>query len=422
MARLKGLRKRKLGLIVQKFGGTSVADVERMRNVARLVIAEADRGNSVVTVVSAMGVMTDDLVNMIAEITDDPPAREMDMLLSTGEQISIATLAITLHAMGREAISLTGPQVGIETDSAHGKARILKIADTRVREALAAGKIVVVAGFQGTSRNMEITTLGRGGSDTTAVALAAALKADRCDIYTDVDGVFTADPRILPEARRLDAITYDEMLELASKGAKVLNSRAVELAKNFSVPLRVLNSMNPGPGTMVVKEYKHMEDFVVSGVTVNEHEAQISIIGVPDKPGTAAKVFKTLGDADIAVDMIIQNIGSDKVNDISFTVSEADFKRAKEIAEQLVAEMGALEVQTDDSIAKLSVVGVGMKSHSGVAGNMFQALADAGINIQMVSTSEICITCLIDVGEVRDALKALHKEFGLGKAAQSVSN
>ncbi len=411
-----------MGLIVQKFGGTSVADVERMRNVAGHIIAEADRGNSVVTVVSAMGVMTDDLVNMIAEITDDPPAREMDMLLSTGEQISIATLAITLHAMGREAVSLTGPQVGIETDGAHGKARILKIADARVREALEAGKIVIVAGFQGTSRDMEITTLGRGGSDTTAVALAAALKADRCDIYTDVDGVYTADPRILPEARRLDAITYDEMLELASKGAKVLNSRSVELAKNFSVPLRVLNSMNPGPGTMVVKEYEHMEDFVVSGVTVNEHEAQISIIGVPDKPGMAAKVFKTLGDAGIAVDMIIQNIGSDKVNDISFTVGEADFSRAKEIAEQLVSEMGAIEVQTDDSIAKLSVVGVGMKSHSGVAGNMFQALADAGINIQMVSTSEICITCLIDVGQVRDALKALHKEFGLGKTAQSVSN
>jgi aspartate kinase len=403
-----------LALIVQKFGGSSVADVQRIRNVARLVIKEVEKGNQVVVTVSAMGKTTDNLLKMVREITDDPPAREVDMLLATGEQISIAALAICLDSMGHKAVSFTGPQVGIKTDKFHGRARIVHINDARIRNALDGGKVVTVAGFQGVTSDDEITTLGRGGSDTTAVALAAALKADRCDIYTDVDGVFTTDPRIVPEARRLDTITYGEMLELASMGAKVLHGRSVELAMNYKVPLRVLSSLEPGPGTMVMEAYENMEDFIVSGVTLDRTESKLSIIGVPDKPGMAARIFTGLGNANVSVDMIIQNVGSDGVNDISFTVDNEDFKRAKKLAEELCQEIGATAVQSEEGIGKLSVVGVGMKSHSGVAGRIFAALAARGINIKMVSTSEICVACLIDLARGEEAVKAIHDEFRLG--------
>lgn len=410
-----------MALIVQKFGGSSVADVSRIRNVARLVLKEADQGNQVVVVVSAMGKTTDNLIKMVKEITDDPPAREVDMILATGEQISIAALAICLHAMQRKAVSFTGPQVGIKTDQFHGRARIVHINDARIRNALNEGKIVIVAGFQGVTSDDEITTLGRGGSDTTAVALAAALKADRCDIYTDVDGVFTTDPRIVPEARRLDSITYGEMLELASMGAKVLHGRSVELAMNYKVPLRVLSSLEPGPGTMVLEAYENMEDFVVSGVTLDRTESKLSIIGVPDKPGMAARIFQRMGEANVSVDMIIQNVGSDGVNDISFTVDNEDFKRAKRLSEELCQEIGATAVQSEEGIGKISVVGVGMKSHSGVAGRIFSALAAKGININMVSTSEICVACLVDLAKGEEAVRAIHDEFQLGVKPAPVS-
>ncbi len=405
-----------MALIVQKFGGSSVADTERMKNVARKVINEADLGNQVVVVVSAMGKTTDGLLALVAQVTDRPDAREIDMLLATGEQVSISVLAITLHSMGRKAISMTGPQVGIVTDEAHRKARIKSISTDRMRQALDAGQIVIVAGFQGSTVDGEITTLGRGGSDTTAVALAAALKADRCDIYTDVDGVYTTDPRIVKEARKLDFITYDEMLELASLGAKVLHSRSVELAKNFNVPLQVLNSFNDNPGTMCVKEYSGMEDIMVSGVAYNRNEAKISILGVPDKPGMAANLFSTLGRNKLVIDMIIQNVGANGRNDISFTVGREDFLAAKDLAEKFVKENGAQSVQTDENIGKVSVVGVGMKSHSGVAAMMFGALARENINIQMISTSEIRVSVVIPAADVDRAVQAIHNEFELANA------
>lgn len=403
-----------MALIVQKFGGSSVADAERIRHVAQLVIEEKERGHQVVVAVSAMGKTTNNLIAMAKQIMSDPPAREMDMLMATGEQISIAMLAITLHAMGHKAISFTGPQVGIKTDSLYGRARIVGINDAKLRDALAEGQVVIVAGFQGVTGDLEITTLGRGGSDTTAVALAAALNADRCDIYTDVDGVYTADPRAVPGARRLASITYDEMLELASVGAKVLHSRSVELAKIYNVPLRVLSSFEPGPGTMIVQEYENMEKFVVSGVAIDETESQISILGVPDKPGVAATIFKRIAEAGISVDMIIQDVGVDGLNDIAFTVDNEDFKTAKQLTEQLCEEMGAKGVVTEKDIAKISVVGVGMKSHSGVAAKLFGALASADIGIKSITTSEICVSCLIDMASAKKAANAIHDAFGLG--------
>jgi aspartate kinase len=405
-----------VALIVQKYGGSSVADVERMKNVANRVIREADLGNQVVVVVSAMGKTTDGLLNLVGQITDRPDPREIDMLLATGEQVSISVLAITLQSMGRKAISMTGPQVGIKTDEAHRKARIKSISTDSLRAALNDGNIVIVAGFQGSTVNGEITTLGRGGSDTTAVALAAALKADRCDIYTDVDGVYTTDPRVVKEARKLDFVTYDEMLELASLGAKVLHSRSVELAKNFDVPLQVLNSFNDNPGTMCVKEYRGMEDIVVSGVAFNRNEAKISILGVPDRPGMAAELFSTLGRNKVVVDMIIQNVGNQGRNDISFTVGREDFTAARELAEKFVKETGAQSLQTDEDIGKVSVVGVGMKSHSGVAAIMFGALAKANINIQMITTSEIRVSVVIPATDVDRAVQAIHDEFELANS------
>lgn len=406
-----------MALIVQKFGGSSVRDTERIRHVAQLVLAEKKLGNDVVVAVSAMGKTTNNLIAMAKEISTDPPARELDMLMASGEQISIAMLAIALHAEGQKAISFTGPQVGIKTDSLYGRARIVGINDTKIRSALADGTVVIVAGFQGVTGDLEITTLGRGGSDTTGVALAAALKADRCDIYTDVDGVYTADPRTVPSASRLDCITYDEMLELASVGAKVLHSRSVELAKIYNVPLRVLSSFEPGPGTMIVQEYKGMEKFVVSGVAVDENESQISILGVPDRPGVAASIFKQIAEAGISVDMIIQDVGTDERNDISFTVDNTDFKAAKRLAEDLKEQLGAHGVVTEEGVAKVSVVGVGMKSHSGVAAKLFGALAAAGIGIKSITTSEICVSCLIDIASAGKAANAIHEAFGLGSPA-----
>jgi aspartate kinase len=405
-----------VGLIVQKFGGSSVADVARMKHVAGLVIAEADRGNQVIVTVSAMGKTTDNLLKMVAELTEDPDPREIDMLLSTGEQVSISMLAITLQSMGRKAVSMTGPQVGILTDQSHGKARIKHINTDRLKAELDEGNIVIVAGFQGSSVDGEITTLGRGGSDTTAVAVAAAVKADRCDIYTDVDGVFTTDPRVAPVARKLDTITYDEMLEMASLGAKVLHSRSVELAKNFAVPLQVLSSFTGNPGTMVVKEYPKMEDIVVSGVAFNRNESKISVIGIPDRPGMAAGLFQALGEANVSVDIIVQNIGSGGKSDISFTVARSEHKQARAVADKYAAAHGCEKVESDPEVGKVSVVGVGMKSHSGVAATMFGALSKAGINIEMISTSEIKISVVIDVDEIDRAVQAIHEEFELQKA------
>ena len=406
-----------MALIVQKFGGSSVRDAERIQSVAKLATDRFDLGDRVVVVVSAMGKTTDRLVQMAHEITPDPPAREFDMLLASGEQVSIALLAMAIQARGYQAISFTGPQVGIETDRSHGRARIVHINDTRIRAALGEGKIAIVAGFQGATADQEITTLGRGGSDTTGVALAAALRADRCDIYTDVDGVYTADPRDVPDARRLDAITYEEMLELASRGVKVLHRRSVELAVNYNIPVRVLSSFEPGPGTLVVKGYEGMENAIVSGVTANRTESKITIIGVPDRPGIAAAIFSALGEAEVSVDMIVQNTGLEGRTDISFTVDHEEHARGRAIAERLVGEIGALDVQSQEGIAKLSVVGIGMKSHSGVAAKMFAALAREGISIDMISTSEISISCLIALDSAERALRAVHAEFGLAAPA-----
>lgn len=408
-----------MALIVQKFGGSSVADSERVKNVARLAVAEQKAGNQVVVVVSAMGKTTDNLLKLVGEITENPDPREVDMLLSTGEQISIAVLAIAIQSMGHKAKSFTGPQVGIVTDNVHRKAKILHINDEKIRLELNNGSIVIVAGFQGQTIQNDITTLGRGGSDTTAVALAAVLKAHVCDIYTDVDGVYTADPRIVKNARKLERISYDEMLELASLGAKVLHSRSVEFAKNYDVPIHVRSSFQNIPGTMVIKEVKDMEDIVVSGVAYNRNEAKISIIGVPDKPGVAAELFGELGEKNITVDMIIQNVGASGLNDISFTVGKEDLAAALAVSEAAKKKLGAKEVRHDRGIAKVSVVGVGMKSHSGVAATMFRALAKNGINIDMISTSEIKISCVIREEDMDKAVQAIHEEFELQETSKA---
>jgi aspartate kinase len=407
-----------VALIVQKYGGSSVADAEKMKRVAQRVVGERKKGNDMVVVVSAMGDTTDDLLDLAAQITDDPNPREIDMLLATGEQTSIALLAIAIHALGKPAISFTGPQVGILTDAAHRKARIQHINDERIRKALAEGKVVIVAGFQGCTDEDEITTLGRGGSDTTAVALAAVLKADVCEIYTDVDGVFTADPRLVKNARKIDRISYDEMLELASLGAKVLYHRAVEIAKNFGVPLHTRCTFHDKPGTLITKEVKEMEDIIVSGVAFNRDEAKISILGVPDRPGIAAELFGRIAQENIIVDMIIQNVGQEGLNDISFTVSKEDFKKALEVARDQCKKLKARDVVSDTNIAKVSVVGVGMKSHSGVAATMFRALARNNINIEMISTSEIKISCVIRAEDLDRAVQAIHDEFELEVAPQ----
>ncbi|HVZ81075.1 MAG TPA: aspartate kinase [bacterium] len=406
-----------MAIIVQKFGGSSVADAAKMLEVAARIAKTRKKGNQVVVVVSAPGDTTDDLIEMAKKITDDPEEREMDVLLATGEQQSIALLAMAIRAQGCDSISFTGPQVGIVTDNVHTKARIVKVGDSTIRKALNAGKVVVVAGFQGMNRNNEITTLGRGGSDLTAVAIAAALKADVCEFYKDVDGVFTANPSMVKDARKLNVISYDEMLEMASAGAQVLNARSVEFAKNFGIKIHVRPTFNEKEGTIVMQETKAMEKVVISGVTYTKNEAKITVRGVPDRPGIASILFSRLGKAGVNVDMIIQNIGEKGHSDVSFTVDKGEFKKAMKVVQEASKSLKPAGVISDEDIAKVSVVGVGMRSHSGVAANMFTALAEAGVNIEMISTSEIKISVVIDQKDVAKAVSAIHKKFHLGKKA-----
>ena len=402
-------------LIVQKYGGTSVGNIERIKNVARKVARTRDEGHDVVVVVSAMSGETDRLTALAHEITDSPVEREMDLLLSSGERVTIALLAIALNRIGYPSKAFTGRQVGIITDSIHTKARIERVGAERVREALNHGIIPVVAGFQGISEESDVTTLGRGGSDLSAVAIAAVLKADLCDIYTDVDGVYTADPNVVAEARRLDKISYEEMLELASLGAKVLQNRSVEYAAKYGVKVRVLSSFKDGNGTLLAEEDEDMEKVVVSGVTCDRNQVKVTIVGVPDKPGIAGKIFGTISDANIVVDMIIQNVSQESLTDISFTVPRADVNKTRGIMTNLIKDIGAKELAIKEDIAKVSIVGVGMRSHSGVAAKMFSTLAAEGINIMMISTSEIKISCVIDAKYAELAVRALHRVFELGK-------
>ena len=404
-----------MSLIVQKYGGSSVGDVRRIQRVARRVVAAKKKGHRLVVVVSAMANTTDDLIKLSRRITPEPSERELDMLLATGEQMSVALLAMAIHRLGAKAVSFTGPQVGIITDRFHTKARILDINTKRIREALRQGNVVIVAGFQGKTEGDEITTLGRGGSDLTAVALAKALGARRCEIYTDVDGIYTSDPRICPDARKLDLVSYDEILELASLGAQVMHSRSIEVGKKFNVPIVVRNAARNGPGTLITKENRQMEAVVVSGVALNQNEAKITIFKVPDRPGTAAKIFKHLADSNINIDMIIQNKTETRATDISFTVAKTDLARSLRVVREAAAGVGARHVSCDENIAKVSVVGVGMRSHSGVASKVFGALAKKRINIEMISTSEIKISCVVDGRRGRDAVRAIHREFNLGR-------
>jgi len=402
-------------LIVQKFGGTSVADAARMKMAAKRAVDAHSAGNRVIVVVSARGKMTDELLELAYEINDNPSARELDSLLSTGEQMSSALMAMAIHSLGSPAVSFVGRQIGITTDSFHTKARIVNMKVDRILEELSKNKIVVVAGYQGVDENDNITTLGRGGSDTSAVALAALLKADICDIYTDVDGIFTADPRIVPKARKLDKISYDEILELASMGAQVVHVRSVELAKKYNVPIRVRSSFNNSIGTLICKEVMEMEDIVVSGVTVTKNDAKITIIGVSDEPGQAAKIFHELAKENINVDMIIQNISAHGLTDVTFTVQKDDLPLAMETTEKIKKEIQAKEIVADGKIAKLSVVGIGMRTHSGIADKMFKTLSDEKINIQMISTSEIKISCVIEENQAEKALNSMHDAFELDK-------
>jgi len=402
-----------MALVVQKYGGTSVADVERIRNVATNVAKVYEAGNDVVVVLSAMAGVTNQLLHMSKQITDLPNEREVDVLLATGEQTTVALLCITLESMGYPASSLLGYQAEILTDHSFGRARIVEIKADRVKEFLKQKKIVAVAGFQGSDTEGNITTLGRGGSDTSAVALAAALKADVCEIYTDVDGVYTTDPNVCNKARKIKKISYDEMLEMASLGAKVLQIRAVEFAKKFNVAIHVRSSFNEEEGTMVVGEEKDMERLIVSGVTYTKDEARITITGVPDRPGVASRIFTSVGDAGIVVDMIIQNTRKGGLTDLTFTVPKTDYQNALAIQEEIAKEIGSEQVVGDENIAKVSVVGVGMRSHSGVAAKMFSALAAENINIIMISTSEIKISCVIEEKYTELAVRVLHNVFGL---------
>lgn len=402
-------------LVVQKYGGSSVADAERIRRVARRVADVRAEGNSIVIVVSAMGDTTDDLIHLVKEVTSSPPEREMDMILSTGEQVSIALLAMAIKELGVPAISLTGVQVGIMTNNAHTKARILDVSTARLQKELDRGNIIVVAGFQGVDDANDITTLGRGGSDTTAVALAAALKADLCEIYTDVDGVYTADPRIEANARKLDVVSYNEMLELANLGAMVLQPRSVELAMQFGIPLHVRSSFNHNLGT-IVREVDSMErSLVVTGVAYDLNVAKIGLYDVFDKPGIAYKLFKSLADEKINVDMIIQGATRHERNDISFTCSRDDLPKALSVVQELLPEIGASGVTSNDKLAKVSIVGAGMVSNPGVAATMFGALAEDGINLEMISTSEIKTSCVIAEGEAKKAVRILHNKFNLAE-------
>lgn len=405
-----------MALIVEKYGGTSVGTIERIKTVADRVAHTRRSSDGLVIVVSAMSGETNRLTELAHQINPDPPAREMDVLLSTGEQVTIALLSMALEHRGCDARSYTGGQVHIRTDAVYGKARIVEIDDARVRRDLEEGRIVVVAGFQGVDEAANITTLGRGGSDTTAVAMAAALQADECRIYTDVDGVYTADPRLVPEARRLERITFEEMLELASLGNKVLQTRAVEFAGKYKVLLRVLSSFEPGSGTLITYEEDAMEQPLISGITYNRDEAKLSIRGIPDEPGIAYRVLGPISDAHINVDVILQNVGEDGMANLTFTVHRNDYPHAKELLEGIAGEMGAQRVDGDDNIAKISVVGVGMRSHAGVASRMFKSLSEERINIQMIATSEIKISVVVDDKYMELGVRALHRAFNLDQS------
>lgn len=404
-----------MALIVQKYGGTSVGSVERIQSVADRIIASREKGNQVVVVVSAMSGETNKLIALANEIDTQPPAREMDVLVSTGEQVTIALLSMALNKKGVPAKSYTGSQIKMLTDSAHGKARIKDIKCGNMQQDLADGNVIVVAGFQGVDESGRITTLGRGGSDTTAVAMAAALKADECQIYTDVDGVYTTDPRVEPKARKLDRITFEEMLEMASLGSKVLQIRSVEFAGKYNVPLRVLSSFEEGEGigTLITTEDDEMEQAVISGIAFNRDEAQLTISGVPDKPGVASDILCSVTKANIEIDMIVQNVGDDDTTDFTFTVHRNDYEKALQSLTETGEDLGAKKVYGDDSIVKLSLVGVGMRSHAGIASTMFSALAKESINIRMISTSEIKISVVVDEKYLELGVRTLHSAFGL---------
>ena len=402
-----------MAIIVQKYGGTSVGSPERIKNVARRVLETQQAGHKVVVVVSAMSGVTDSLIKLSREVCIQPSEREMDVLLSTGEQTTIALLAMALQGLGTPAVSLTGAQAGIVTDGVHTKAKIFNITPKQIHSHLDEGAIVIVAGFQGQTPEGEITTLGRGGSDLTAIALAAALKADKCEIFTDVDGVYTCDPRIVPDARKIDTISYEEMLEMASSGSKVMQSRSVEFANKFDVLFEVRSSFNQNPGTIVKAETPGMEDVVIRGVSIERNQAKVTIEGVPDKTGTAAKIFNALAAANVVVDVIVQTAPHEGTTDISFTTNSDELDKAGPVLKAVAAEIGALGVTQMAGVAKLSVVGIGMRSHSGVAAKLFNLLAAGGFNIQMISTSEIKIAVILDEDSIAEAAKAVHAGFGL---------
>ena len=403
-------------LIVQKYGGSSVANPERIKRVAQRVVDTKRTGSNVVVVVSALGDTTDELLQLASQITPQPAERELDMLMATGEQVSVALLAMAIHELGEDAVSFTGSQVGILTDGTHTKARIVAIHANRITQEVARGRIAIVAGFQGVNLNQDITTLGRGGSDLTAVALAYALHANVCEIFTDVEGVYTADPRIVPHARKLPTISFDEMLEMASLGAQVMQARSIFVAKRFGIPIHVRSSFSQAEGTMIQQSSKAMEDIVVSGVTLQRDEAKVTIRDVPDKPGMAAEIFRELAAKGLNVDMIVQNVSREGSTDLSFTVVKNDLPATLRITRSVAQRIGAGEVTTDEGVAKLSIVGIGMRSHSGVAAKMFEAMARERINIEMISTSEIKISCIIRKGHAERAVRVIHRAFGLGHA------
>src|SRR4051812_3618258 len=405
-----------MSLIVQKYGGSSVGDPERILNVARRVVATQEAGNKVVCVVSAMSGVTDNLIKLARAVAPSPTEREMDVLLATGEQTTIALTAMAINAIGKKAVSLTGAQAGIITDGFHTKAKIANITPRQIHKHLVDDNIVIVAGFQGETSDGRITTLGRGGSDLTAIAIAAAVEADLCQIYTDVDGVYTCDPRVVPNARKINEISYDEMLELAASGAKVMQSRSVEFAKKFGVVFEVRSSFNNNPGTIVKEETMNMEQVVVRGISIEKNQAKVTVANVPDRPGTAARIFTALSAANIIIDVIVQNVSVAGTTDISFTLNKDELPKATAALEPLVREVGAKEMRAQDGIAKLSIVGIGMRSHSGVAARLFEALSDGGINIQMISTSEIKTSVILDEARIAEAANLAHAAFGLGDA------
>lgn len=405
-----------MSLIVQKYGGSSVANAHKIKNVARRIIKTKEQGNKVVVVVSAMGDTTDDLIELAKQLNPKPLEREMDVLLSTGEIVSSTLLTMAIHQMGHDAVSLSGAQAGIETDAIHSKARIKKINPRRIIKELESGNIVIVAGFQGITSNMDITTLGRGGSDTTAVALAASLKADQCHIYTDVEGVFTADPRFVPEARRLEEVGYDEMLELATWGAKVMHPRAVEVGELYQIPIYVACSFNDNPGTLIHGGPSMEIRNKVRAIAHDLDVAKVTVSGIPDKPGVASSIFEPLAKANISVDTIVQNSSTDNLADLSFTVSRGDLEKAISIVKPVTEKLGARSCLSDDNLAKVSIVGTGMQNAPGYAAKMFKTLSERGINIGMITTSEIRITCIVSTEQVKEALKSLHKAFELEKA------